>query len=94
MDKNLLPIGSIILLDGASKKLMITGFHVIDTINKKEYDYCGCLYPEGFMEKIAVFNHSQIKEVLFKGMMDREYFEFKDKFNSIYQSKKKETSDS
>ena len=50
MINELLPIGSIVLLKGGIRKLMITG---IKTVVKEEpdtiYDYIGVLYPEGFI---------------------------------------------
>ncbi|WPC41626.1 DUF4176 domain-containing protein [Clostridium sp. JS66] len=42
-----LPIGSIVLLKGGQKKLMIYGRKQIDSGTKKEWDYVACIYPEG-----------------------------------------------
>ena len=50
MNKKFLPIGTVVLLKGGVKKLMITGFMSVEKENiNKAYDYCGCLYPEGVL---------------------------------------------
>lgn len=77
-----LPIGSVVLLKGAKKKLMITGYVQIDLKNlDKIYDYTGCLYPEGIIntEKNLVFNHEQIETILFVGYENEEQKEFNQK---------------
>ena len=79
MINELLPIGSIVLLKGGIRKLMITG---IKTVVKEEpdtiYDYIGVLYPEGFIgdEGNFLFNNEDINDVIFKGYTnpEREYF--------------------
>ena len=74
-----LPIGSVVLLKNGKKRLMITGFCVIPNDGDKEYDYSGCLYPEGMLssDEIAVFNHNQITKVYSAGYSDDEEKEFK-----------------
>ena len=48
--KKYLPIGTVVLLKGGQKRLMITGFCSIPKEDKtKIYDYTGCLYPEGVL---------------------------------------------
>lgn len=77
-----LPIGSVVLLDGGTRKAMITGFCTMtpDTPDKV-YDYCGCVYPEGVIrsDQTCVFDHNQIKEVFFYGYENEEETEFKTK---------------
>ena len=75
-----LPIGTVVLLKNAEKKVMITGFASMspetgDTI----FDYSGCPYPEGFLNynEVCVFNHDQIDKVFFKGFIDDEELDFK-----------------
>ncbi len=77
-----LPIGTVVLLKNAKKKVMITGFASMspdtgDTV----YDYSGCMYPEGFInyDQVCVFNHDQIDQVFFKGFADQEEADFKKK---------------
>ena len=83
MNNNLgrfLPIGTVILLKGGKKRLMITGFCSYDNVKKdKAYDYTGCLYPEGIItnKQMALFNHSQIEKIFFLGYQDQEEKIFK-----------------
>ena len=81
-----LPIGSIVLLNDATKRLMITGFCIVPKENpKKMYDYCGCLYPEGVLNSnmTCLFNHDQIEKVYHMGLIDEEEKEFKTKLGEI-----------
>ncbi len=70
MFKDLLPIGSVIMLKGGLKKLMITGMKV-STEDKPEefYDYIGVFYPEGYIgpQSSFLFNHDDINDVVFTG---------------------------
>lgn len=83
MNNNLgkfLPIGTVVLLRGAEKRLMITGFCSFDEAKKdKAYDYTGCLYPEGIIssKQMALFNHNQIEKVFFLGYSVLEEKKFK-----------------
>lgn len=89
MKDKYLPVGTIVLLDGAKKKLMITGFCIVAENNtEKMYDYSGCLYPEGIIsaDQTALFNHNQIKEIIFDGYEDEEEKEFKSKLKSAIES--------
>lgn len=75
-----LPIGTVVLLKGGKKRLMITGFCSYDEAAKnKAYDYTGCLYPEGIIssKQMALFNHSQIEKIYYLGLRDEEEKEFK-----------------
>lgn len=73
-DKDLLPIGSVVVLKNGSKKLMIYGRKQIQWGVKKVWDYVACLYPEGnISEKYNVFfDHIEIDKVLFRGYEDDE----------------------
>ena len=85
----LLPIGSVVLLKGGSKKVMVIGFAPRATIEGVErekgkediWDYSGCIYPEGLLasDQILVFDHTQIVEVFHLGMADDEEKAFKKK---------------
>lgn len=77
-----LPVGTVVLLKDASKKLMITGFCVAEEEKSNTiYDYCGCLYPEGYInsKENALFNHNQISKIYYMGFQDEEGKEFKSK---------------
>lgn len=54
MHKNLLPIGSVVLLRGGEKRLMICGRIQTRAGSDKVYDYSACLYPEGITGRPAV----------------------------------------
>lgn len=77
MDK-LLPIGSVVLLKGGKKRIMIYGRKQQDSETKKIWDYVACLYPEGNIDpsKSYLFNHEQIDTVFFIGFQDLEEIEF------------------
>nr|MCR4909192.1 DUF4176 domain-containing protein [Lachnospiraceae bacterium] len=47
MYKDLLPIGSVVLLKGGQRKLMITGRILSDEKLTEIYDYVGVIYPLG-----------------------------------------------
>ena len=75
-----LPIGSVVLLKGGTKKAMVTGFcSIAEEDTGKMYDYTGCVYPEGFLDfdQICLFDHSQIENVYHVGYVDDEEREFK-----------------
>ena len=61
--KKYLPIGSVVLMKDAKKRVMITGYAVTSPeTGNKVWDYIGCLYPEGVIspEKNLLFDHNQI----------------------------------
>ena len=82
-----LPIGTVVILKGATKRLMIAGFCAIDNSNKEKiWDYSGCMYPEGFLnsDQICLFNHDQIEKVYHIGLSnDAEEKEFKKTLNTF-----------
>ena len=70
-----LPIGTVVLLKEATKKVMITGYaSVSPDTGDKIFDYSGCVFPEGFFDynQVCVFNHDQIGEVFYTGYVDEE----------------------
>lgn len=75
-----LPIGTVVLLKNAEKRIMITGFASMSSqTGDSIFDYSGCVYPEGFLnyEEVCVFNHDQIDRVFYKGFVDDEEVAFK-----------------
>ena len=77
--KEMLPIGSVVLLKDGAKKLMIIGVMQNDIGGtKKIYDYLGVLYPEGHIGEgfQYLFNHEDIVEVCFRGFEDGERDDF------------------
>ena len=91
MEKRLLPIGSVVVLKGGTKKAMITGYCAVVEENPDEmYDYRACPYPEGIMmsEGTALFNHDQIDEVVHTGFENDESIDFIDKLEIIIENDK------
>ncbi|MCU9613232.1 DUF4176 domain-containing protein [Caldibacillus lycopersici] len=84
----LLPNGSIVLLKGGNKKLMIYGRKQLLLIDEagnpveegRMFDYLGVPYPEGYIspEYSFVFNHDDIREIIFKGYENQEEAEFQE----------------
>ena len=101
-NKKFLPIGTVVLLKGGKKELMIMSYCVFPTgeaydkngktnVNGMMFDYGGCLYPEGMIksDQLFVFNHDQIERVCFKGYVTESYSEISDKLNDNYDKLKK-----
>ena len=80
--KKYLPIGSVVLLKNGSKRIMIYGRKQIQVGTQTEWDYIGCLYPEGNIneEYMYLFNHEQLDKVFFMGYQDEEESEFLEKY--------------
>ena len=88
--EKLLPNGTIVLLKGGNKRLMIYGRKQLIVDNDQEeaeegkpadrtmYDYLGVFYPEGYInqEYTYVFNHTDIIDILYRGYEDEEEEEF------------------
>ena len=87
--KDLLPIGSVVLLEGGKKRVMIYGVRQIEQETQEEYDYIGVVYPEGNMGQGSqvVFNHDKIQEVFFKGYEDEERQDFIQRLSDYYAQK-------
>ena len=81
--KNYLPIGSIVLLKKKKKRLMICGRKQYVKSENKEYDYMGCLYPEGTLGngKAVLFNQEDIGNLYFIGFQDIEEFHYRELLN-------------
>lgn len=83
-----LPVGTVAMLKGGSKRVMITGFCAVDENNKgKIWDYSGCMYPEGFLSsnQTCLFEHDQIDKVYHMGLSDDpEEKQFKEQLNNLY----------
>ncbi len=67
--KEYLPIGSVVLLKGAKKKLVVMGIMQIPNEEKdRVFDYIGVPYPEGnFGKSNVLFNNDDISDVIFRG---------------------------
>ena len=83
--KTYLPLGSIVVLKGATKKMMIYGRAQVAKASGKMYDYVACLYPQGFVnaDMLLGFNEEQIDKVLFTGYTDEENEAYVKRMNEL-----------
>lgn len=76
IQSELLPLGSIVKVEGTHRKLMIVGRNlaVSDTDGNQElYDYAMVIYPYGIIGDALVYtNHEYVVEVIFEGYVDEE----------------------
>lgn len=64
-----LPLGSVVILKGSVKKLLIVSRGSI--VNDEFFDYGAFLYPEGMIDtNIAYFHHDDILKVVHEGHTD------------------------
>ena len=74
-----LPIGSVVILKGGKKRVMVTGFlgKAVED-DTKVFDYIGCLFPEGIVapDSNVLFNHANIDKIFFLGYSDAAQKEF------------------
>ena len=81
MYKDLLPIGSVVLLKGAKTKLMIVGRILSDEKETAIFDYAGCVYPLGMTADtdLYFFNRDSIERIYFIGFQDPDELDFKER---------------
>lgn len=98
MKEKFLPIGSVVLLHGGQKEVMITSYCIFPTnvqiekgqevpAQKKMYEYGGCLYPEGILDSnlACAFNHEDIEKISFVGYESETQKELSKVLNEGYQ---------
>ena len=70
---NYMPLGSIVLLKGALKKLLIIS-RAINVRNSEKilfFDYAAVPYPEGLInDQVVYFNNEDISKIVFEGYRD------------------------
>lgn len=81
MYNNMLPLGSVVLLKGAKKRVMICGRVLTRAGEDKIYDYCACYFPEGIVgsSSMIFFDTDSIDRVFFLGYKDIEEQNFSEK---------------
>ncbi len=92
MKQKYLPIGSVVLLKGGTKKIMINGYCIVTEDNPDViYDYRGCPYPEGILgdRGTALFNINQIEKVCFEGFKNDDSIDFLDRLEILVENNKK-----
>ena len=81
-----LPIGTVVQMKNANKRLMIIGYQRKAAAGgDKIYDYCGCLYPEGYTrpQDTAIFDHEQIDRIISMGLQNAAQIDFSEKLKTI-----------
>ncbi len=94
MFERTLPIGSVVSLYGAEKRLMVLGYlKYLKGDDTSVYDYCGCTFPEGYLnsESTAVFNHQDIEHIYALGFQDELQFEFRNRLLQILEERDEAT---
>ena len=73
-----LPIGTVVVLRGGEKAIMVYGRKQVHLETNELFDYIACLYPEGNLspEFTYLFNHEDIAKILFTGYKSREETSF------------------
>ena len=82
-----LSLGSIIILKGSVKKIMIISRGMVTVPNETPvfFDYGGVTYPEGLVgDQILYFNHENIVKVVFSGYSDDDEQMMVDNINEWY----------
>lgn len=87
--KELLPVGSVVLLKDATKKLVIIGVLQVNPNENKIYDYLAVPYPEGYIgsNNNFLFNKDDINDVVFCGYTNPERDMFINVMDSLYNKK-------
>ena len=85
MNRNLLPIGSVVLIKGGQKRVMICGRIQTKSGGDTIYDYSACYFPEGIIDpkQMFFFNNDAIERVFFIGFQDPEELACQEKINSL-----------
>lgn len=84
-----LPLGTVVLLEGGTKRVMITGFATASSDDPDLiYDYAGCMYPQGFItsNQTVLFDHDQIQKIYHFGLIDPEWVEFQDNLKKFLEN--------
>lgn len=74
MAKHIFPIGTVVLLKGATKRVMICGRFQKREGDDTLYDYSGCPFPEGLNSprQLVLFQNEDVAQLFFVGCQDQE----------------------
>ena len=74
-----LPIGSVVLLEGGNKRIMICGRIQAQAGSDIIYDFAACYYPEGIVDPKSMFffNRDAIETVYFRGYEDQDELDYR-----------------
>ena len=93
MAEKFLPIGTVVLLKGGTKRMMITGYCMASPQKPDViFDYAGCVFPEGFIldNKVGLFNHDEIERIDHMGLSDDEQKAFVSKLKEVIKESQSE----
>lgn len=81
----LLPVGSVVMLKNSNHRVMIIGVCQVSEVEKKAYEYVGCLFPEGYLnsETLYLFNGEKIDRIYSMGCQDTEALDFMGKADNV-----------
>lgn len=90
--KELLPIGSVVLLREATKKLMIIGVLQVKPDEEKIYDYLAVPFPEGYLGKDSnfLFSNEDVQDVIYRGYENPQQKDFMHLVSILYDKKQEE----
>ena len=80
-----LPIGSVVLLEGGNKRIMICGRIQAQAGSDIIYDYSACYYPEGIVDPKSMFffNRDAIETVYFRGYEDQDELDYRHELDQL-----------
>ena len=80
-----LPIGSVVLLEGGNKRIMICGRIQAQAGSDIIYDYSACYYPEGIVDTKSMFffNRDAIETVYFRGYEDQDELDYRHELEQL-----------
>ena len=83
LEKDFLPVGSIVSIRFNTNKFMIMGFCTFDGNTNEIYDYSAVPYPEGLidLDDVCMFNRAIVKKVFHLGFIDDDEKKFKQALN-------------
>lgn len=87
MKDKYLPLGTVCMLKGGEKGLMVIGYcpQAEKDGQRVQYDYVGCIYPEGIVssDQNLVFNHDQIEKIIKEVEVEPETEDFLKKLRAL-----------
>ncbi len=86
---DLLPIGSVVLLNQADQRMMIIGRSQKDQESGRIFDYAGCLYPTGIINsnEVYLFDAEDIDVLFFIVFQDFEELAYRDELRKVLNEK-------
>ena len=84
-EEEFLPIGSVVLLKGGNKRIMICGRIQAQAGSDVIYDYSACYYPEGIIDPTSMFffNRDAIETVYHRGYEDQDELDYRHELDQL-----------